>query len=193
MRASRRIFLKFILLSGANKIKPYSREVTYFNFKMQQTGYQTNFLKAFFSLSSCLNNKKKKDGTIYSLSLESFRTRYMFRGRYLDVFFVKEWVASMDGVWKGLVSSLVLLRAHSYSGGVTYHPLSKLYSSLQTYHLGYLKNLKKNMYILTHTYIHLATPETKTALQINSMSIKILKVWPKIFKVMCVNLKPLIA
>lgn len=99
----------------------------------------------------------------------------------------------MDGVWKGLVSSLVLLRAHSYSGGVTYHPLSKLYSSLHTCHLGYLKNLKKNMYIPTHTYIHLATPETKTALQINSMSIKILKVWPKIFKVMCVNLKPLIA
>ena len=98
LRASRRIFLKFILLSGANKIKPDSREVTYFNFKMQQTGYQTNFLKAFFSLSSCLNNKKKKDGTIYSLSLESFRTRYMFRGRYLDVFFVKKWVASMDGV-----------------------------------------------------------------------------------------------
>ena len=175
---------------------------------MQQTGYQTNFLKAFFSLSSCLNNKKKKDGTIYSLSLESFRTRYMFRERYLDVFFVKKWVASMDGVWKGLVSSLVLLRAHSYSGGVTYHPLSKLYSSLHTYHLGYLKNLniyihtchlgylknlKKNMYILTLTYIHLAAPETKTALQINSMSIKILKVWPKIFKVMCVNLKPLIA
>ena len=114
----------------------------------------------------------------------------------------------MDGVQKGLVSSLVLLRAHSYSGGVTYHPLSKLYSSLHTYHLGYLKNLnicihtchlgylknlKKNRYILTLTYIHLATPETKTALQINSMSIKILKVWPKIFKVMCVNLKPLIA
>ena len=44
----------------------------------------------------------------------------------------------------------------------------------------------------THTHIHLATPETKTALQINSMSTKIFKVWPKFFKVMFVNLKPLI-
>lgn len=124
LRASRRICLKFMLLSGANKIKPYSREVMCFNFKMQQTGYQTNFLKPFLSPSRCLNNNKK-DGTIYSLSLESFGTSYMFRGRYLDVFFIKEWVASMDGVWKVLVSSLVLLRAHNYSGGFTYHPLSK--------------------------------------------------------------------
>ena len=93
----------------------------------------------------------------------------------------------MDGVWKGLASSLVLLRVHSYSGGVTYHPLSKFYSPLHTCHLGYLfptreKNLKKNTHTHTHTHTHLATPGTKTALQINSMSIQILKVWPKILK-----------